>query len=371
MAVKDTSTEKKSSKGFFSAMKNNFPKRSQNSQKKQQQAVEAKKNTTAADTLPLPGPLPALPTFSLNEERQEQEPRVLEPRYVDPVAPKSPSASSSAGYARFNHMNNNSNNHHHEIGPIVTPSEPRYVEPQQQQGKEYRRSDPRYYSEQHSEINGRAAANGNGHKGNGIANGVPNANGNGLPNGRTQMSPRPMQMSPRPIQMSPRPRQPPPSLPRNGGAASGGVVRGSMPANGAPNNNNSGVNGHHEIKTPRPIHPVARPPIPAAEPTSPTTNGNNGYDLSSSPPRSSPPPPPEIVEVAPPITKVHYHCYQDHCSMPASRNAWHSIPCMTCMKADRQIRFRCTFCCLRICSDCFDELQKIQDRSLSELVVVK
>lgn len=78
--------------------------------------------------------------------------------------------------------------------------------------------------------------------------------------------------------------------------------------------------------------------------------------------------PPEVEPVAVPLTKLHYACYQDHRAMPATGNVWYALPCMTCRKFDREIRHRCVFCCLRVCADCYQALQKCPRRSLAQLM---
>lgn len=78
--------------------------------------------------------------------------------------------------------------------------------------------------------------------------------------------------------------------------------------------------------------------------------------------------PPQPEPIAAPLTKVHFSCYQSHRSMLLSNNFWYPVPCMTCQRQDREVRHRCTFCCLRICTDCFQALQSCKDRSLAELM---
>lgn len=77
---------------------------------------------------------------------------------------------------------------------------------------------------------------------------------------------------------------------------------------------------------------------------------------------------PPMVEIAAPLNKLHFACYQEHRSMPPAANVWHAVPCMTCNKLDREVRHRCVFCCLRICEGCFGKLQKCSRRSLDELL---
>ncbi|KAK2749774.1 hypothetical protein FQN55_003010 [Onygenales sp. PD_40] len=70
----------------------------------------------------------------------------------------------------------------------------------------------------------------------------------------------------------------------------------------------------------------------------------------------------------PPLTKVHFSCYQSHRYFASSNNALYPVPCMTCLKSDQQIRWRCTFCCLRICGECMQTIRKCERRSLKELM---
>lgn len=77
------------------------------------------------------------------------------------------------------------------------------------------------------------------------------------------------------------------------------------------------------------------------------------------------PPLPDNV-VVPPLTRVHYDCFQAHRHMPQSNNVWYATACMTCRKLDQEVRHRCTFCCLRVCVACFERLQRSKDRSLAE-----
>ncbi|KAA8642209.1 hypothetical protein EYZ11_007463 [Aspergillus tanneri] len=78
--------------------------------------------------------------------------------------------------------------------------------------------------------------------------------------------------------------------------------------------------------------------------------------------------PPDFEPVAAPLNKLHFACYQDHRSMPPANNVWYPLPCMTCQKFDREVRFRCVFCCLRVCSGCFHALQKCPHRSLQRFM---
>ena len=119
--------------------------------------------------------------------------------------------------------------------------------------------------------------------------------------------------------------------------------------------------------------------------------------------------------VIPPLTRVHFYCYHAHRTFAPSRNTHNPVACMTCLRTDdgeqnsannsnsssdsssengqskesgdsnadteadanskganlrrrRPVpppcRWRCTFCCLRICTECKQGLFKCKDRSL-------
>ncbi|KAJ5457622.1 hypothetical protein N7475_009010 [Penicillium sp. IBT 31633x] len=78
--------------------------------------------------------------------------------------------------------------------------------------------------------------------------------------------------------------------------------------------------------------------------------------------------PPEVEPIAPALSRIHFTCYQQHCTMPVAQNTWCPMPCMTCQKFDIETRHRCVFCCLRICEECFQMLQKCKSRSVEELM---
>lgn len=99
-----------------------------------------------------------------------------------------------------------------------------------------------------------------------------------------------------------------------------------------------------------------------------TQSQSDGLDIPSTPNTPWVPPTPDPMVVAP-LTTAHYECYQSHRSMPISNNYWCATPCMTCQKMDQEIRHRCVFCGLRICADCFEELQKVPSRSLRVMMV--
>ncbi|KAL8708205.1 MAG: hypothetical protein Q9220_006875 [cf. Caloplaca sp. 1 TL-2023] len=73
---------------------------------------------------------------------------------------------------------------------------------------------------------------------------------------------------------------------------------------------------------------------------------------------------------APPLQRVHFACYQSHQKMVCSSNVNCPLPCMACGMEDEQNRWKCVWCCLRICAPCMDTLTKIKGRDLAGLVKV-
>lgn len=79
-------------------------------------------------------------------------------------------------------------------------------------------------------------------------------------------------------------------------------------------------------------------------------------------------PPLDYEPIAASLNKLHYACFQEHRNMPVAQNVYCPAPCMTCHKFDLEIRYRCVFCCLRICESCHQALMKCKDHSLAELM---
>lgn len=107
-------------------------------------------------------------------------------------------------------------------------------------------------------------------------------------------------------------------------------------------------------------------PEPEHEPGLDAASGR--LDSVSSDEHNGPFTPPEIEPVTVPLNRLHYACFQEHRSMMPANNVWYSLPCMTCQKFDREMRYRCVFCCLRICAVCYQSLQKVPNRSLARLM---
>ncbi|KAL8943602.1 MAG: hypothetical protein Q9216_000967 [Gyalolechia sp. 2 TL-2023] len=69
-----------------------------------------------------------------------------------------------------------------------------------------------------------------------------------------------------------------------------------------------------------------------------------------------------------PLLPTHWACYQSHQRMLRSYNTQHPVPCMACGVEDEQVRWKCVWCCLRICGECMEKLNQIESRDLKALV---
>ena len=71
---------------------------------------------------------------------------------------------------------------------------------------------------------------------------------------------------------------------------------------------------------------------------------------------------------APPLTPIHFSCYQSHRHVHFSSNIHNPVPCMTCGNESGMSRWKCQWCCLRICGTCMESLGRIPGRDLNVLV---
>ncbi|KAL8860223.1 MAG: hypothetical protein Q9178_003194 [Gyalolechia marmorata] len=77
---------------------------------------------------------------------------------------------------------------------------------------------------------------------------------------------------------------------------------------------------------------------------------------------------PRVRVLAPPLQPVHLACYQSHKRMLCAQNVRHPVPCMTCGIENEQLRWRCVWCCLRICRECMEVLNQDRGRNLTGLL---
>ena len=70
----------------------------------------------------------------------------------------------------------------------------------------------------------------------------------------------------------------------------------------------------------------------------------------------------------PPLTTIHYLCYQAHRAIRVSQNKNAPVPCMVCYTDDLEDRWKCAWCCVRMCKSCMERLQNSENRDLPALV---
>lgn len=71
---------------------------------------------------------------------------------------------------------------------------------------------------------------------------------------------------------------------------------------------------------------------------------------------------------APPLTPIHFSCYQSHRHVHFSTNIHNPVPCMACGMEGGTSRWKCQWCCLRICGGCMEVLGRATGRDLNILV---
>jgi hypothetical protein len=70
----------------------------------------------------------------------------------------------------------------------------------------------------------------------------------------------------------------------------------------------------------------------------------------------------------PPLSVVHFKCFQSHKLMRSTRNTLCPVACMICKKKDTEIRWKCTWCCLSACGSCMQVLSSIPGKDLETCV---
>ena len=71
---------------------------------------------------------------------------------------------------------------------------------------------------------------------------------------------------------------------------------------------------------------------------------------------------------APPVNLTHFNCYQSHRRVFKLPNKYYPVPCMLCHTDNSEQRWKCTWCCLRICTNCIEALRKVEGRNLRVVV---
>ena len=99
-------------------------------------------------------------------------------------------------------------------------------------------------------------------------------------------------------------------------------------------------------------------PSSASELASPLTVPGSNTSLLRSPASAG------AILPGPELGVVHFECYQSHRQMRSSKNTVCPVACMVCQKKDKEIRFRCTWCCLSTCASCMHALSSSPGKDL-------
>jgi len=75
-----------------------------------------------------------------------------------------------------------------------------------------------------------------------------------------------------------------------------------------------------------------------------------------------------IPITAPPIGLTHFNCYQSHRRVLKLPNKHYPVPCMICKVDNTEQRWKCAWCCLRVCTECMDALRKVEGKDLRVVV---
>tara|TARA_R110002003_G_scaffold1184_11_gene22680 strand:+ start:48734 stop:49090 length:357 start_codon:yes stop_codon:yes gene_type:complete len=74
------------------------------------------------------------------------------------------------------------------------------------------------------------------------------------------------------------------------------------------------------------------------------------------------------TDLIPAITPSHLHCYTSHKMAIWSNNTFQPMGCMICHDNARDRKWSCTWCRLRVCVSCSEELRMVPGRDLGALM---
>ncbi|RMZ72087.1 Agglutinin receptor [Pyrenophora seminiperda CCB06] len=117
------------------------------------------------------------------------------------------------------------------------------------------------------------------------------------------------------------------------------------------------------------------PPPPPPQQPSPQAPPQQPSQPLQEQPKTPPPfspltrhPLPIPLPIIPAITPTHLNCYTAHRHNIWSNNAFQPMACMVCKENDRERKWTCTWCQLRICGRCSEELKGVGGRDLGVLI---
>ncbi|RAR15696.1 hypothetical protein DDE83_000928 [Stemphylium lycopersici] len=106
----------------------------------------------------------------------------------------------------------------------------------------------------------------------------------------------------------------------------------------------------------------------------------NGAPSATLPAEPATPPPftpltqhpiPLPISLVPQITKAQLHCYTGHTHNIWSNNLFQPMACMVCHENGKERKWACTWCQLRVCRGCSEELRRTPGRDLGVLLEVR
>ncbi|CAE7205866.1 PAT1 domain containing protein [Pyrenophora teres f. teres] len=80
---------------------------------------------------------------------------------------------------------------------------------------------------------------------------------------------------------------------------------------------------------------------------------------------------PVPLPIVPAITPAHLNCYSAHRHNIWSNNTFQPMACMVCRENNRERKWTCTWCQLRICGNCSEELKAVPGRDLARMMEIK
>jgi len=117
--------------------------------------------------------------------------------------------------------------------------------------------------------------------------------------------------------------------------------------------------------SPPPSSHASSPPLSTKTSSRPSTaNSQNPSSIYSPFTRQQTP----IPITAPPIDRTHFNCYQSHRRVLKLPNKHYPVPCMICKVDNTEQRWKCAWCCLRVCTECMDALRKVEGKDLRVVV---
>ncbi|KAF2709467.1 hypothetical protein K504DRAFT_455181 [Pleomassaria siparia CBS 279.74] len=123
-----------------------------------------------------------------------------------------------------------------------------------------------------------------------------------------------------------------------------------------------------QIQAQQQPQPQPQPPQLSRSPSPPTIISPTSPAFAPPFPRPAPNTEAPSSKPVAPITDVHLNCYASHATHLLSRNEYFSQPCMVCYENSIERKWTCTWCYVRVCLRCADELIRTPGRNLSVVI---